>query len=349
MTTRSRPTVLIADDDADLIDVLATRCRARGLEVLTAPDGFTALTLAHQYRPQLICLDVSMPSGSGLSACEMLASNDELCNIPRIVLTGSTSEDTIRRCHQMCTYYVSKCADVWSRLEPLMDELIDVAPAGPRVDADQHASTNEEQRGSVAKTSNIEESIDEDQSGPVVDRIFAMLGVDGDFLASPADRDAREAQAAPTRQPAAISGDGTSRRGEPPWVLCVDDDPDFSKALQLRLEVHGVAVIRALDGSAGYRAAFTSPADVILLDYHMPNGRGDYVLRRLKENPVTRDIPVIVLTGMRDRSVERTMLNLGAEEYLIKPVGLDRLLEVLSRFIPVLRTPVAAGAEEMFG
>lgn len=127
---------------------------------------------------------------------------------------------------------------------------------------------------------------------------------------------------------------------EPPWVLCIDDDPDYSNALKLRLERHGVAVIRAYDGMEGYRSVFTQPADVILLDYEMQNGRGDYILGRLKDNSVTKDIPVVVVTGHNDRMLERKMLNLGAARFMTKPPAMEELLDELRRHIDVLPRPV---------
>ena len=86
-------------------------------------------------------------------------------------------------------------------------------------------------------------------------------------------------------------------------MLCIDDDADFSDALKIRLEDHGVAVIRAHTGMEGYRLAFTTPASAILLDFNMPDGQGDYILGRLKDNPVTRDIPVVVITGVKRQNV----------------------------------------------
>ena len=121
-----RKTILIADDDHDLTNVLALRCTELGLDVHTASDAMTALSKAHRYHPDLICLDVQMPGGNGLSACEMLTTDDELSSLPVIMLTGQRDEDTIRRCHDMCAYYVLKCPDVWQRVEPLICELLDL-------------------------------------------------------------------------------------------------------------------------------------------------------------------------------------------------------------------------------
>lgn len=127
----------------------------------------------------------------------------------------------------------------------------------------------------------------------------------------------------------------------PPWVLSIDDDVDFSDALKCRLEAHGVAVVRAYDGMEGYRMAFSHPCSAILLDYNMPNGQGDYVLRRLKENPVTADIPVVMITGVRDRNIERRVRSLGAVGYFEKPVRFEALRGELSRHIDILTDPAS--------
>ncbi|MEX2113960.1 MAG: response regulator [Pirellulales bacterium] len=122
-----------------------------------------------------------------------------------------------------------------------------------------------------------------------------------------------------------------------PWVLCIDDDADFSHALKLRLESRGVAVVRAYEGAEGFHSAFSNRASAILLDYHLPNGEGDDVLRQLKENQVTKDIPVIVVTGVKDGSLEHKMLNLGAEKVFFKPLDFDRLCQELARHVNILR------------
>ena len=155
--------------------------------------------------------------------------------------------------------------------------------------------------------------------------MFALLGCDGHFLDEPGQN----------------RGDKEDNTDEAslPWILAIDDDEDFSWALKRRLETHGVAVVRAFDGTEGYLTAFSRPADAILLDYEMPNGRGDYVLGRLKDNPVTKDIPVFVITGRKDRALERKMLNLGAAEFLTKPLDFQKLINELSRHVDVLPQP----------
>lgn len=142
------------------------------------------------------------------------------------------------------------------------------------------------------------------------------------------------ASAEPQPQCAASAANGAEPR---PAVLCVDDDREFAASLKRRLEQHGVDVMQAFAGMDGYCTAFAHPVQAIILDCRMPDGDGEYVLRRLKENPVTQHVPVIVLTAAQDRALERRMYNLGAVQFLSKPVDWNELWAELERH---LRLPV---------
>ena len=121
-------TILIADDDRDLLRILGSRCEQLGLQVFAVEDALTALSTADFVVPDLICLDVEMPNGNGLATCEMIACDERFSETPVIILTGRKDESTIRRCHEMCAYYVVKGGDVWSRVETLLNELIEPLP-----------------------------------------------------------------------------------------------------------------------------------------------------------------------------------------------------------------------------
>ncbi len=289
-------TVLIADDDADLVELLTRRCRALGLEVDSASNAMTALGKAEEMLPDVAILDLRMPYGNGLSVCEMMASHEQLRDTPVILLTGDADEATIRRCHQLCAYYVPKSTDLWSRVEPLLCDVLNLE-IPMRVESPQATP-------SLPQAEPLE-------SSELLDTVFALLGVeeDGSLLED-------EAQS-------------SEQRSDEPWVLSIEDDDDIALALKLRLKEHGLQVHRAAAGSEGYRRAFLEKPRAILLDYELPQGNGDYVLRRLKESPATRDIPVIVLTGRKEASIERQMRNLGAREFLTKPFDWTQLRSVL--------------------
>lgn len=342
-------TIVIADDDSDLVNALRKRCEKIGLHVRTAFDALDALNVIHESEPDLICLDVNMPCGNGLSVLEMIASDEYLRSTPVIILTGESNEETIRRCHLYCAYYVEKCSDIWPRIEPILRELLGRSDAmGDR--ARCLAGTSVSHRLAAAKPRD-----DNSSSGPLSALSFGSTAQPEITHEIPMARNeaeqsmtmqfetttASDGQAIVDIASQLLSGGETFGDGaaELPWVHCIDDDADYSNALKLRLERYGIAVVRAFEGMEGYRSAFTRPADVILLDYEMSNGRGDYILSRLKDNSVTKDIPVIVITGRKDRTLERKMLNLGAATFMHKPLEFESLLGELRKYIDVLSRP----------
>ncbi len=124
----NQKTVLIVDDDFQLTSALAARCRHIGLQTQEAHNALTALAKIEECAPDLVCLDVNMPTANGLSICEMMASDPKTAKTPVIVLTGQKDAETIRRCRDLCAYYVHKSTEVWRRMEPVIYELLDIDP-----------------------------------------------------------------------------------------------------------------------------------------------------------------------------------------------------------------------------
>ena len=124
-----------------------------------------------------------------------------------------------------------------------------------------------------------------------------------------------------------------SRRQPNPRILCIDDDPDFQTAIELRLRDYDVAVEHAYYGMQGIVEAPESNPDVILMFQAIPHVNGEYALATIKRNPATARIPVIVLTGMRNPALRNRLLQAGAEAFLQKPVLFDELLHEIGRLI----------------
>lgn len=174
----------------------------------------------------------------------------------------------------------------------------------------------------------------EQPSNELTELVFEMLGATASFFdevtAKPDSLDANLIEVIDH-----VTQSDVQSQHQEPWVLCIEDDHDFSLALQLRLKQHGISVIRAFEGVGGVRTAMTRPAEAIILDYNLPNGRGDFVLRRLKSNPLTAAIPVIVVSGQKRMGLEKEMLHLGAVRCLAKPIRFDEILDELRNHIPV--------------
>jgi CheY-like chemotaxis protein len=122
-----------------------------------------------------------------------------------------------------------------------------------------------------------------------------------------------------------------------PRILCVDDDPEIPHTIELRLREYNVLVQRAYHGMQGFWSAVTTKPDLIIMDLAMPNGNGRHILETLKRNGQTAAIPVIVLTGMQDKRLPQKLFELGAAQYLRKPVHFDDLIHEISRFVPLER------------
>lgn len=116
-------------------------------------------------------------------------------------------------------------------------------------------------------------------------------------------------------------------------VLCIDDDPVILRSIALRLEPHGIEFRGIDNGDAGYALAIADRPDLILLDLRMPTGAGHRTLEKLKNDPQTKDIPVIVLTMEATTGVQRQMFSLGADSFLTKPVHWPTLVAEMGRCV----------------
>jgi CheY-like chemotaxis protein len=118
--------------------------------------------------------------------------------------------------------------------------------------------------------------------------------------------------------PAPAPAPKTAEKKEKPLVLVVDDDLFLSGMFQFGLERAGFDVIVARDGIEGYDMARARLPDAILCDVMMPNLDGFGTLQKLKEDPATKDIPVIMLTSLSHQDDIDRAKEMGAATYLIK-------------------------------
>ena len=104
-----------------------------------------------------------------------------------------------------------------------------------------------------------------------------------------------------------------------PTILVVDDEASIRRILETRLAMAGYQVASAADGEEGLRQLFAARPDALVLDLMLPGMNGLEILREVRQEPVTHDLPVLVLTA---RSAEMDKLlgfEHGADDYLTKP------------------------------
>ena len=114
-------------------------------------------------------------------------------------------------------------------------------------------------------------------------------------------------------------------------VLLIEDDEQFLDMYRLRLERDGYRVHTASDGERGLAIATELNPDIIFLDIRLPKIDGFEVLRRLREDPATATVPVIILSNYGEQEMKDQGHNLGALEFLVKahttPIELSEGIE----------------------
>ncbi|MDQ3756252.1 MAG: response regulator [Actinomycetota bacterium] len=116
-------------------------------------------------------------------------------------------------------------------------------------------------------------------------------------------------------------------------VLVVDDDPVIQKLLQVNFEMEGYSVITAGDGEEGLAKAQAERPDAVVLDVMMPKMDGLEVARRLKGDPETQGIPIVLLSAKAQQADIQAGTATGAEEYLTKPFDPLELLQRVGELI----------------
>jgi len=111
-----------------------------------------------------------------------------------------------------------------------------------------------------------------------------------------------------------------------PRVLLADDQTELLMLMKEMVEFAGFEVVTANDGVEAMQAVFETSPDIIVLDYNMPRKDGLQVAQDLKNNPVFAHIPIIIVTGIGEKSTKLKGLSMGIDDYLIKPVDTDELV-----------------------
>ena len=117
-------------------------------------------------------------------------------------------------------------------------------------------------------------------------------------------------------------------------ILVVEDEEILLTALSEELKQEGFDVVGAKDGVEGVEKAASEKPDLILLDLVMPRLDGIGALKQIKENPASKDIPVVILTNLSDYDKVSDALSLGAMDYLVK--ANYRLEELINKIKTVL-------------
>jgi DNA-binding response OmpR family regulator len=121
--------------------------------------------------------------------------------------------------------------------------------------------------------------------------------------------------------------------------LVVDDQVTYAKLVQRWLESGGHQVILAETGEIALEAVRTHGPDLVILDVMIPSPSGFEVCQRITRNPATRHIPVLMVSGLQDPTNTRYARELGAADFMTKPLQRDDLLARVSHFLAQAKKP----------
>lgn len=112
-------------------------------------------------------------------------------------------------------------------------------------------------------------------------------------------------------------------------VLIIDDEAETCRMLSTALELFGYETASALSGMDALGMLPSFKPEAIVLDLMMPGMDGFEVARRVRANPDTKDVPIIVVTAMGEANAEQRAREAGASEFMNKPVGIAELADVI--------------------
>jgi DNA-binding response OmpR family regulator len=126
----------------------------------------------------------------------------------------------------------------------------------------------------------------------------------------------------------------------PKRILIVEDEPDIMELVKVTLSSEDYQILEAQDGELGLKLAQQEIPNLILLDIMLPKMDGYEICRRLKSNPATAGIPVLMLTAFGQKREIEEGFKVKADDYIVKPFEPLKLRERVRKFLDAARPAV---------
>lgn len=117
-------------------------------------------------------------------------------------------------------------------------------------------------------------------------------------------------------------------------ILIVDDEQDIVELLSYNLEKEGFSTVKTYDGVSAFNVIATKKPDLMILDLMLPGMNGLDVCKKVRANPATADLPIIMLTAKGEELDKIIGLEIGADDYMTKPFSVK---ELIARVRTILR------------
>jgi two-component system phosphate regulon response regulator PhoB len=129
-------------------------------------------------------------------------------------------------------------------------------------------------------------------------------------------------------------------------ILVVDDEEDLLRLLDFNLKAHGFETLLAINGAQAMEHLDHVQPSLVILDMMLPDIQGTEICRRIKQDPATKHVPVLILSARGDEIDRVVGFEIGADDYVVKPFSVRELMlrvrAILKRSVSVGDAPVAA-------
>ncbi len=335
--------ILIVEDNEMNRDMLSRRLVKRGYEIVLAFDGAAGVEMAQREKPDLILMDLGLPVMDGWAATRYLKQDPNTRGIPVIALTAHAMAGDQRKALEAgCDDYDTKPVDI-KRLIPKIEELLlkfspateDPSPAAQPVEEaeDQPTRAVAAVQAPFEPFTSFPPPLDPPPSHPEAGDPVPVASPQWDL--SPLDSAPRprtradsliptRPQLDPPRRPlapiAAMPSATDTLTPDAFSLLLVDDNPENRDMLSRRLLRQGYRVTLAEDGYHALSQMQRTPFDLVLLDVMMPGLNGFEVLAEIRKTYSPSQVSVVMVTAKGESQDVVQALQLGANDYITKPV-----------------------------
>jgi two-component system chemotaxis response regulator CheY len=114
-------------------------------------------------------------------------------------------------------------------------------------------------------------------------------------------------------------------------ILTIDDSASIRQMVSMTLQSAGLDVVEAINGADGYTKATSQTVHAVITDLNMPVMNGIEFIRKYREHPSSKGVPIILLTTESDEDLKRQAKEAGATGWIVKPFKQDQLLAVIKK------------------
>jgi len=285
--------ILVVEDDDVLRDVLMEKLKTVGYEAIGAEDGEIAIQKIKKDKPDMVLLDILMPKKNGMEVLEDMHTDEEMKDIPVIIISNSGQPVEIERAKNLGAkdFLVKAIFDpneVLAKVKSILAE----AETEKTIEVDKT-----EDAGFSEKTTTV----------------------------SPASSGVSD-----SNKTAVIDKKETDEsKGK---VLVVEDDKFLRELLVRKLFGEGFTIESAIDSRGAFEILSNWKPQIILLDLILPGEDGFSILEKIKKDSNLADIPVVILSNLgQQEDIDRAMA-LGAMDFMVKAnFTLDEIIEKITK------------------